>query len=51
LVLDLCPDTGCDVIGQLVVVALDILNHLLELANHWVSYLLLSLFPALKMSF
>lgn len=41
--LDLCPDISCDVTGQLISGALEAVDHLLELANHRVSCLLLSL--------
>lgn len=45
--LDLGPDTSCDVISQLISSALKAINGLLELANHRVPHLLLSLFAVL----
>lgn len=48
--LDLCPDSSCDVIGQLISGALEALDHLLELADHGVSCLLISLLSVLHVS-
>lgn len=47
LVLDLGPDVGGDVVGQLIGGALEVVHHLLELADHGVPRLLLPLPPVL----
>lgn len=47
LVLDLRADVGRDVAGQLIGGALEAFHHLLELADHGVARLLLSLLPVL----
>lgn len=49
LVLDLRADTCCDSGGQLIRRILERVNHLLQLANHRVLALLLTLLPALHM--
>lgn len=47
LVLDLGPDGGCDAAGQLISGALKAVDHLLELPDHGVPCVLLSLLPVL----
>lgn len=50
LMLDFSPDVSCDVVAQLISGALEVVDHLLELANHGVSCILVSLLSVLHMS-
>lgn len=50
LMLDFSPDVSCDVVAQLISGALEVVDHLLELANHGVSCILVSLLSGLHMS-
>lgn len=50
LMLDLSPEVRCDVVGQLIGGGLEVVDHLLELANHGVSRLLFSLLSVLHVT-